>query len=148
VRYLRILIGGLDAQYLLFQYAVKRNFGDNLLSLYDPGSSDPIFQYDANGAYPGAVMNALIQAPDVATLQSTLVVTLLPALPSTWSTGSLTGARVRGGIRADLAWSKGNITRATLTFDRTRLSRPIEIIYRGQVLNTVTAQPGQVLDLL
>jgi alpha-L-fucosidase 2 len=142
-----------------------------LLSLYDPGSSDPIFQYDANGAYPGAVMvsvssksetqtigpianryscdqNALIQAPDVATLQSTLVVTLLPALPSTWSTGSLTGARVRGGIRADLAWSKGNITRATLTFDRARLSRPVEIIYRGQVLNTVTAQPGQVLDLL
>ena len=37
-------------------YAVQRNFGENLFSLYDPFDADPIFQIDANLGYPAAVM--------------------------------------------------------------------------------------------
>lgn len=38
------------------QYALQRNFGPNLFSLYDPFDADPIFQIDANLGYPAAVM--------------------------------------------------------------------------------------------
>ncbi len=38
------------------QYTISENFGPNLLSLYDPGDPDPIFQIDANLGFPGAVL--------------------------------------------------------------------------------------------
>ena len=38
------------------QYAIQRNFAENLFSIYDPGDVDPIFQIDANLGYPAAVM--------------------------------------------------------------------------------------------
>ena len=47
---------------LILQYAIERNFGSNLFSLYDPFDPDPIFQIDANLGYPGAVMVSQIHA--------------------------------------------------------------------------------------
>lgn len=38
------------------QYAIERNFGPNLFSLYDPFDANPIFQIDANFGYPAAVL--------------------------------------------------------------------------------------------
>lgn len=38
------------------QYTISEDFGPNLLSLYDPGDPDPIFQIDANLGFPGAVL--------------------------------------------------------------------------------------------
>lgn len=42
------------------QYAIQRNFAENLFSVYDPTDPDPIFQIDANFGYPAAVMVILI----------------------------------------------------------------------------------------
>jgi len=41
---------------LVFQFAIERNFADNLFSVYDPSSPYPFFQIDANLAYPSAVL--------------------------------------------------------------------------------------------
>ncbi|KAJ6489151.1 glycosyl hydrolase family 65, N-terminal domain-containing protein [Mycena vitilis] len=71
------------------------------------------FIIDANLGLPGAVLNALLQAPDVPSLTTPLVVTLLPALPSKWSTGSIKGARVRGGMTVNLQWATGKPTGAS-----------------------------------
>lgn len=46
----------LNATSFALQYAVFENFGDNLFSLYDPRSFDPIFQIDANLGVPGVLM--------------------------------------------------------------------------------------------
>jgi alpha-L-fucosidase 2 len=42
------------------QYAVERNYGPNLFSLYDPLDTSPIFQIDANFGYPAAVLVSTI----------------------------------------------------------------------------------------
>ncbi|KAG0695845.1 glycoside hydrolase family 95 protein [Suillus ampliporus] len=96
-------------------HAIERNFAPNLFDLYTSGG---IFQIDANLGYPAAVLNALLQAPDVANINVPLQVTLLPALPPTWSAGEMRGARIRGGITLDLAWNEGRPTTATFTVDR------------------------------
>lgn len=123
-------------------YCIQRNFGTNLYSLYNPDDRSPIFQIDANLAYPAAVMNALLQAPDVPTLDTPLTINLLPALPSQWSQGFIKGARVRGGITVDLVWKNGKPTKAVFTVDKNIVPRDTQIVYAGKVLATLRTASG------
>ncbi|EJD07952.1 glycoside hydrolase family 95 protein [Fomitiporia mediterranea MF3/22] len=121
-----------DMFYHELTYAVDRNFAENLFSIYDPADPNPVFQIDANFGYTAAAMNALLQAPDVASLDIPLTVTILPALPSAWSTGSILGARVRGGIMLDMSWEDMKPTKVVLTVDKGAPSRPVRLVYAGQ----------------
>ena len=75
-----------------------------------------------------------------------LVVTLLPALPAQWSTGTIRGARVRGGISVTLAWKDGKATSATLTVDDNShvRERPVEVVYLGRTVHSFTATSGMI----
>ncbi|KAF8954807.1 glycoside hydrolase family 95 protein [Flammula alnicola] len=125
-------------------FAMHENFGANLFSLYNPYDPDPIFQIDANFGFPAAVMNGLLQAPDIASLNTPLVITLLPALPPQWPSGSIRGARVRGGITVDLKWSKGRPTSATFSVDvgTNVRQRPVKVVYAGRVLASFETSAG------
>lgn len=63
----------------------------------------PPFQIDGNLGGPAVMMEMLVQS-------TSDEITLLPALPSQCSEGSLKGVRLRGGGKADLVWSKGKLT--------------------------------------
>ncbi|KAJ8514372.1 hypothetical protein ONZ45_g8082 [Pleurotus djamor] len=78
-------LGKADEFYHILTFALFENFGHNLFSLYNPYEEFPIFQIDANLGYPAAIMNALLQAPDVPSLSTPLVIKLLPALPKQWA---------------------------------------------------------------
>ncbi|KAJ6504234.1 glycoside hydrolase family 95 protein [Mycena vitilis] len=118
-------------------YGIFENFGANLFSLYDPFDA-----IDANLGLPGAVLNALLQAPDVPSLTTPLVVTLLPALPSKWSTGSIKGARVRGGMTVNLQWAAGKPTGASFRADKSGVSRPVKVVFGGKVVSSFTTSSG------
>ncbi|EIN05501.1 hypothetical protein PUNSTDRAFT_74418 [Punctularia strigosozonata HHB-11173 SS5] len=141
-------LGNATGFYHELTYALSEDFGPNLFSLYDPADPDPIFQIDANLGYPAAVLNALIQAPDVPTANATLVVTLLPALPSAWPTGSITGARLRGGITFDFAWSGGKLTHANVTVDGGVTPRNVRIVYGGKTLKSFRTSSGAKVKVL
>lgn len=55
---------------------------------------------------------------------------LLPALPSTWDTGSLTGIRARGGFTVNIEWETGRLKEAEIVADKSSLCK---IRYNGSV---------------
>ncbi|KAI0055966.1 hypothetical protein BV25DRAFT_1921377 [Artomyces pyxidatus] len=116
-------------------YAIQRNFGPNLFSRYSPDSSAP-FQIDANLGYPAALLNALVQAPDVASYDAPLTVTLLPALPDKWPAGEIKGVRLRGGMALDIQWSGGRLVSVTIAGDGLSQARDVQVMYAGEVVES------------
>ncbi len=70
----------------------------------------PPFQIDGNLGGPAAITEMLIQS----TPQE---ISVLPALPHQWSSGSLKGVRVRGGGKVDITWKEGRLTELRLQCD-------------------------------
>jgi alpha-L-fucosidase 2 len=95
----------------------------------------PPFQIDGNLGGPAAIMEMLVQStPDE--------ITLLPALPSRWSEGSLRGVRVRGGGKADIIWSQGKLTGFRLEASH---DAKYKVTYRGKTIEVAVRHNKAVL---
>jgi alpha-L-fucosidase 2 len=95
----------------------------------------PPFQIDGNFGATAGIAEMLLQSNDPQAKPTSLtnaqqgqaaVVRLLPALPSAFPAGSVTGLRARGGFEVNIAWRQGKLQRATL---RAKVSAPLTVIY-------------------
>jgi alpha-L-fucosidase 2 len=67
----------------------------------------PPFQIDGNLGGPAAITEMLVQSTPGE-------ITVLPALPHQWPSGSLKGVRVRGGGQVEITWNEGRLTELRL----------------------------------
>ena len=96
----------------------------------------PPFQIDGNLGGPAAMMEMLVQS-------TSDQITLLPALPSQWPEGLLSGVRLRGGGKADLVWKQGKLVQFRLHITR---SARYQVVYNGRTVE-VSTQPNKLLVL-
>jgi hypothetical protein len=96
----------------------------------DPARCSPNFGYTAG------VAEALLQS-------HAGEISLLPALPTDWTDGSVTGLRARGGLEVSMQWKAGKLVSAQI---RGITPGPCRVRSGGKTV-TVPLQAGQALKL-
>jgi len=93
----------------------------------------PPFQLDGNMGGSAGLAELLLQS-------HTGEIELLPALPSKWANGKVSGLKARGGYEIDLSWQNGLLQQVTL------MGKPgnaIRVKYAGKSKSTVLDNQGR-----
>ena len=109
----------------------------------------PPFQIDGNFGATAGIAEMLLQSQDPYATPTSLTtgqpafVHLLPALPSAFPTGNVTGLRARGGLDIGIAWRNGKLDRATLL---AKESKPVKVRYAGKEIE-IQARAGKLYEI-
>jgi alpha-L-fucosidase 2 len=113
--------------------------GAMLPNLFD---SCPPFQIDGNFGLTGGIAEMLMQSHR-RDEEGRYIIEVLPAIPSSWASGSVTGLRARGGFAVDIAWKPGAAVKVVIESER---GGTVVVRYH-QREQVVTLRAGQRIDV-
>ena len=108
--------------------------GGSYENLFD---AHPPFQIDGNFGATAGIAEMLLQS-------SSDEIQLLPALPTAWRNGHVTGLRARGGYQLDLEWNAGKLVDASL---KSTIGGNCKVRY-GNETTQLTTQAGRSYKLV
>lgn len=120
----RLLDG--DHAYVLFRNLLKEGTADNMWDMHPP------FQIDGNFGGTAGIAELFLQS-------HTGKLHLLPALPSEWTDGSITGLLARGNFNVDITYAGGKLDHAVIT---SNAGEKCDVYYDGRELSFNTL-PGE-----
>lgn len=107
-------------------------FYNNLFDAHPP------FQIDGNFGLTAGITEALMQSHR-RDAQNCFIIDLLPALPSAWPDGHITGIRARGGFEVNIEWADGKLKQLSV---KSLNGNACTLQYGKQSIKLIT-QPGQ-----
>lgn len=123
------------------------NGGGTYPNLFD---AHPPFQIDGNFGATAGITELLLQSHRERPNEP-YTVSLLPALPSKWKSGAISGLKARGDIQVDINWKAGHLTQATLQRKsgangpiRLRTPSPVSVTVDGTPVPTKSVTSGVI----
>lgn len=104
-----------------------------LPNLFD---THPPFQIDGNFGGTAGIAEMLLQSHNE-------MIRILPALPSAWPQGTITGLKARGNFEVDITWNEGKLTNIRI---KSLCGSPLKLSYSGKTVEYPTKK-GEVLVL-
>ena len=115
-----------DHAFKMLSELISKSTMPNLLDTHPP------FQIDGNFGGCAGIAEMLLQS-------HADELSLLPALPKSWPSGSVKGLRARGGFSVDIAWKDGKISTATIH----SIGGLRAVVRSGQKTTSLALQPGE-----
>ena len=116
----------------------RRHSGGTYPNLMD---AHPPFQIDGNFGGTAGICEMLLQSyvPTTGTADDKVmpVVELLPALPSQWNDGSVSGLRARGGLTVNMTWRNGRVTDYQISSSQ---PKPVIVYVNGEKKTVTTTK--------